>query len=245
MHPVGRVDGGLGPVSEGREAAVCFCVDRRGVWLTVGDGGSGVHVNGREVRRLAMLRAGDSVYVDGHELRLLGNPPASLPDGATHATGEGAPDPRIVLRALGGRHHGRCFTLDVPRLVGRAQAADIRIDDPAFAERHARIELVDGEVWLRDLGSEDGSVVNGERVRDALVRPGDQVVFDTGDRFVVEAPTRDVPRLAPPAGGVDGADHVQARTRSGGSSAWRLPLVLLAALLIAALLSLLLLYGAG
>ena len=246
MHHVGRVDGGLGLVAEAGDSIVCFCVDRRGVWLTVGDGRDGVHVNGREVRRLAMLRAGDSVYVDGRELRLVGESAPAVPAGAADAAGGGAPDPRIVLRGLGGRHHGRSFTLDVPRLVGRAPAADIRIDDPAFAERHARIELAGGQVWLRDLGSEEGSVVNGESVRDVVLHPGDQVVFDANYRFVVEAPTREVPGMPLPLGGFDDEAAFDGEPGpSGKRSPWRLPLVLLAALLIAGLLSLLLLYGAG
>ena len=246
MHHVGHVDGGLGVVAEGADPVVCFCVDRRGVWLTVGDGRDGVHVNGREVRRLAMLRVGDSVYVDGHELRLVGLRAPASPGRAADAGTPGAPDPRIVLRGLGGRHHGRSFTLDVPRLVGRASSADIHIDDPAFAERHARIELVDGQVWLRDLGSEEGSVVNGDSVRDALLQPGDQVVFDANYRFVVEAPMREVPKLPLPMGDFDEAGALaEVRAAAGSRSPWRLPLVLLAALLIAGLLSLLLLYGAG
>src|SRR5690625_4473147 len=82
MHHLGWTDGRLGMIPEGTGAMVCFRVDRRGVWLTVGEGVAGVHVNGREVRRLAMLRVGDSVYVDGHELTLVGSPPAATPQAA-------------------------------------------------------------------------------------------------------------------------------------------------------------------
>src|SRR5690606_20589692 len=38
MHHVGPAGGGLGVVEEGPGALACFCVDRRGVWLTVGSG---------------------------------------------------------------------------------------------------------------------------------------------------------------------------------------------------------------
>src|SRR3546814_371936 len=41
-----------------------------------------------------------------------------------------------------------------------------------------------------DLGSAEGTLANGEPMRDALLRPGDQVVFDAHHRFVVEAPMR-------------------------------------------------------
>ncbi|MEN1942409.1 FHA domain-containing protein [Luteimonas sp. MJ293] len=244
MHHLGRVGAGLGPVPEGDEAIVCLCVDRRGVWLTVGNGRRGVHVNGREISRLAMLRVGDSVFVDGHEVRLVGaHPPESPPRDGPPARG-GSPDPRMVLRGLGGRHHGRSFTLDVPRLVGRVPGADIQIDDPVFAERHARLEIVEGQVWLRDLGTEEGSLVNGESVHDAVLQPGDQVVFDNQYRFVVEAPRRDAPQ-EPLLMGEAFESEAPHSGNDRQPSLWRLPLVLLAALLIAGLLALLLLYGAG
>ena len=74
------------------------------------------------------------------------------------------------------------------RRFGPTVEADIRIDDPTFADRHARLDLVGDRIILRDLGSAEGTLVNGEPMRDALLRPGDQVVFDAHHRFVVEAP---------------------------------------------------------
>lgn len=238
VHGVGRVgdSGLLGPVRE--SALVNFCVDRRGVWLTVPEGNRGVHVNGRPVLRMAMLRIGDSVFVDGSGLRVVASQPPRQPEaGFGDSTGEPG-DVRIVLRGVGGHYHGRSFTLERPRLVGRAAEADIRIDEAAFAERHARLEMLRGEVVLRDLGSADGTEVNGEAVRDAVLQPGDQLVFDAHHRFVLEAPSivpAQARNEAPPA-------PEPARTRSG---AMRLPWLLVAAVLLAGLLALLLLFGAG
>lgn len=245
VHGVGRVDGSgeLGPLDEG--AAVRICVDRGGVWLKVSDGVEGVHVNGRQVRRMAMLRVGDAIYVDGHEMRLVAArapevPAADLRD----AAGDEEGDPRVVLRGVGGRYHGRSFTLECPRLVGSSSDADIRIDEPAFADRHARVEMLGTRVLLRDLGSAEGSVVNGEPVRDALMGPGDQVVFDAHHRFVVEAPAR-----APASrdGGSDMAEDIVARAGEARQpdSLRRWPWLLLAALVLATLLAALLLFGAG
>jgi len=243
VHGIGRAsDGALAPCVDDGDAAVRFCVDRRGVWLTVGEGVQGVHVNGRRVRRMAMLRTGDAIFVDGQELRLVSSAP---PEPAPPDTGQwdDVPDPRVVLRGVGGRYHGRSFTLDRPRLVGRVADADIRIDEPGFADRHARLERVGDRVRLTDLGSADGSVVNGEPMRDGVLQAGDQLVFDAHHRFVVEAPARSMRR------GDDG-DALDARpliedgpqTRPGRS---RLPWLLLAALLLAGLLAALLLFGAA
>src|SRR3546814_249109 len=140
---------------------------------------------------MAMLRVGDAVYVDGVEMRVIGSTAPELPGAALHEpTSNGTGDPRVVLRGVGGQYHGRSFTLEQPRLVGRSSDADIRIDDPSFADRHARLDLLGDDIILRDLGSAEGTLVNGEPMRDALLRPGDQVVFDAHHRFVVEAPMR-------------------------------------------------------
>lgn len=252
VHAVGLngPDGTIGVVDGSDSALVKFCVDRRGVWMTVGETAQSVHVNGRPVRRMAMLRRGDSVYVDGFEMLLAsGKPAAAIPsrfDNSSEATLDlnqadlHDADPRVVLRGVGGQYHGRSFTLERPRLVGCCAESDVRIDDAAFAERHARIELHGESVVLRDLGSDSGSVVNGERVRDAMLNAGDQVVFNGQHRFVIEAPARVATR--------EESAHLHSVPVDDPpitSTARRLPWLLLAALLIAAALSGLLLFGAS
>ena len=206
-------------------------IDRRGRWLLVDDRVAGVHVNGRPVRRCAMLRPGDSVHIDGHAILLAGSAEPAPPAGASapvRASGE----VRLVLRAVGGRHHGRGFTLGRGSLVGSDADADIALDPP-LAARHARIAVESGRVVLRGLAGAT-STVNGEAVRDAELRPGDQVLFGSGDRFVLEAPSA-APVLPEPA------EPPVAIALSRGQRARRLPWLLLAALLIAAALSALLL----
>lgn len=240
VHGVGRPHDGAGLAPVESSPLVNFCVDRRGVWLTVPEGTRGVHVNGRPVLRMAMLRVGDSVFVDGSGIRVVASCPPTQPAGGFgDSTGESG-DVRIVLRGVGGRYHGRCLTLERPRLVGRAPEADIRIDEPAFAERHARLELLRGDVVLRDLGSADGSLVNGEPVRDAVLQPGDQVVFDAHHRFVLEAPVGIVDRVAR-----DDGDPAGEAVPGRGRSVMHLPWLVLAAAVLAGLLALLLLFGTG
>ena len=62
LHAIGRApEGGLRRVEgAGGDARVWIRVDRCGTWLAVVDGVRGVHVNGRPVRRCALLRAGGS-----------------------------------------------------------------------------------------------------------------------------------------------------------------------------------------
>ena len=245
VHAIGRngeAPRAIGRVADAEDAHVLFSVDRRGVWLSIDEQTRGVHVNGRPVRRMAMLRIGDSVYVDGVEIMLVTNQPVpSIPPALADAPGATVTDPRVVLRGVGGRYHGRSFTLGQPRLVGRGSDADVRIDDPAFAERHARLDLQGDAILLRDLGSAEGTVVNGVIVRDAILKPGDQVMFDANHRFVIEAPARTLSGAPDPVGEMD--DPSEQPAAAAGSSARRLPWLLLAALLIAGALSALLLFG--
>lgn len=222
---------------------VRICVDRRGLWLQVPTGMRGVHVNGRPVQRMALLRAGDTIYVDGVELLVqashLPPEPASEPMPA-------APDPRIILRGVGGKYHGRSIPLLRPVLVGRAREAAIRVDDPVFAERHAHLEVQGDRVLLRDLGSADGSLVNGVATREALLVAGDQLVFDPQHRFVVEVPWT---RADAPLGETErepiGPAEAEAPPLRRAGTVRRWPWLLLAALLLAAALSALLLFGSG
>lgn len=169
-----------------------FLQDRRGLWLRVPPDAPGVHLNARPVRRLAQLRPGDLVCLDKLRLvvraddepaidrRIPGGPPAPMNEAQRVSAA------RVVLRGLSGQHFGRTYTLTEPRLLGRAGSADIRLDDAAVAERHAMVELHNDRVVLRALGN-DGSLLNGVPVRDAVLSPGDQLAIDQ-HRFVLEAP---------------------------------------------------------
>lgn len=245
VHGIGRVGDTVGVVDEVDAPVVRFCVDRRGVWLSVAEGARGVHVNGRPVQRLAMLRVGDAIYVDGVEMVLTSERGvAPVPDALRNVPAEPQGDTRVVLRGVGGQYHGRSFTLEHPRLIGRSGDADIRIDDPAFAERHARIELLGTQIVLRDLGSVDGSLVNGETVRDALLLPGDQIVFDAHHRFVIETPAVNLTaheQSSPAPASVKASANQD--EGAGKRSGWPLPWLLFAALILAAALSALLLFG--
>ncbi len=64
-----------------------------------------------------------------------------------------------------------------PLLVGRAVACDLPLNDPTVSRQHAELLLVDGQAFIRDLHSTNGTFVNGERVREALAPPGARVAF--------------------------------------------------------------------
>jgi len=172
---------------------VSLVSDRRGIWLRVPAGTPGVHLNARPVKRAALLHVGDQVCLEKVQI-VLGENNAGLidrkiPAVAPASLGEAqrVSASRVVIRALSGALYGRSFTLTEPKVVGRAPDCDIRIDDPALAERQAQFELHTDKVVLRAMGDSEFTTVNGVPVRDAVLSPGDQIVID-GHRFLLEAP---------------------------------------------------------
>lgn len=61
-------------------------------------------------------------------------------------------------------------------VVGRGSGADLPLDDEFASDRHARFDVRDGKLFVEDLGSTNGTFVNGERItgRTAVVA-GDTV----------------------------------------------------------------------
>jgi len=62
-------------------------------------------------------------------------------------------------------------------LVGRGEACDVVIDDPSASRIHCRLLAGDGKVFLSDAGSRWGTFVNGKRVAECELRPGDEITI--------------------------------------------------------------------
>ena len=72
-------------------------------------------------------------------------------------------------------------------LIGRSRDCDVMLDDPNISRRHAELRRENGQWVVADLASTNGVKVNGRRVQEAPLSPGDEITLGLEKlRFEVE-----------------------------------------------------------
>src|SRR5580693_2353253 len=66
-----------------------------------------------------------------------------------------------------------------PLVIGRLPECAVVLGDTNISRRHAQVAMDDGAVVVSDLGSTNGTFVNGRRITRATVRPGDEITVGT------------------------------------------------------------------
>src|SRR5262245_57404609 len=85
---------------------------------------------------------------------------------------------QVELKVLEGRQQGKTIPLNVRQfLIGREQDCHLRPNSDLVSRHHCVFTVDDFSVRLRDLGSTNGTFVNGERIQgQVMLKPGDHVV---------------------------------------------------------------------
>lgn len=94
---------------------------------------------------------------------------------------QAGPQPTVEgpqLRGLTGPWAGKVFPINDLVTVGRVAGVTLQLDDDSVSRQHAELEPTEEGVILRDLGSANGTAVNGQPVtEEVLLTPGDSVQF--------------------------------------------------------------------
>ena len=73
---------------------------------------------------------------------------------------------------------GRSHDITTPRVVlGRSRDCDVRISDLNVSRRHAELRQEGTTYWIVDLGSMNGTLLNGRRVERERLRDGDRITL--------------------------------------------------------------------
>ena len=172
-----------------------------GVNLQVPAGAPPVMVNDKPVREMIALRPGDTIAIGPVIARVA--PPDPVRPASSGSTGSFDPDadsgatrmrmavPKFILRGVSGPVFGKMFPIAGPTVIGRAPEVGIPVTVDEISRRHVELKPVQDGLSVEDLGSANGTYVNGQRVQKGFMKPGDELRLDAV-RFMLVAPGQEV-----------------------------------------------------
>ncbi len=121
-------------------------------------------------------------------IRVLFRPDAEVPKGefclrADFSDSNGFVSTGAFLEFISGYDRGRLFLVRDKNLLGRSEQAHLSIGDPKVTQRHALLEKEEGAFFLEDLGSRNGTFVNGVKIERTELKNGDELRL--GDTLLV------------------------------------------------------------
>ncbi|MEW5851183.1 MAG: FHA domain-containing protein [Myxococcota bacterium] len=86
-----------------------------------------------------------------------------------------------ALRFISGKYQGGEFPLfaDKEMVIGRSSDLDMVLVEDMVSRKHAKITTTGGALYIQDLGSTNGTFVNGEKIKKQRLKEGDRVLIGT------------------------------------------------------------------
>ena len=98
-----------------------------------------------------------------------------------------------IITVLDGPDIGLEFTMNTPRIVIGRRGADLNLNDRLISRRHVALEAAGGRFLLKDLGSTNGTFLNGSPVSMEFLKHGDEIqVGSTLMRFRIKSMDSDI-----------------------------------------------------
>lgn len=141
-----------------------------------------VKVNATDVTGACALKEDDEITIGGIELIVIDPKRESkivLPEAANATQLRAVVSSGWALKANHTALANRVFPLKDGTVIGRANECDISLTASHLSRRHAQLQIVDGALFVKDLGSANGTFLNGKQVIEARVKRGDELRFDS------------------------------------------------------------------
>ncbi|HYI02010.1 FHA domain-containing protein [Hyalangium sp.] len=86
-----------------------------------------------------------------------------------------------ALKFISGKYQGGEFPLKADKqiVIGRSSELDMVLVEDMVSRKHAKIMISSGNITIEDLGSTNGTFVNGEKVKQARLKEGDRILIGT------------------------------------------------------------------
>jgi pSer/pThr/pTyr-binding forkhead associated (FHA) protein len=120
---------------------------------------------------------------------------------------------QYAMRFISGKYQGGEFPLtpNSEIIVGRSSDLDMVLVEDMVSRRHAKITVGPDQVTIQDLGSTNGTFVNGERIKRASLAEGDRVLVGTS---IIKLVAAEVSNTAVPQPGNKKLQEVAAHRRT-------------------------------
>src|SRR5690606_10410546 len=140
-----------------------------------------VKLNNEFVTSLCTLKPEDIITIGSVELQVIDpkREPRSVVEESNNSTQlRPAKTTGWALKANHTALANRVFPLSESNVIGRSSDCDISLSAAHLSRRHAQLQVLDGLLFVKDLGSANGTFLNGKQVMEARVKRGDELRFD-------------------------------------------------------------------
>ncbi|MCW8194076.1 FHA domain-containing protein [Proteobacteria bacterium 005FR1] len=158
----------------------------------VNTSGKTVLVNGQSVTEQQLLKVGDQLQIGETALEVIDPKQQS----AKAPSAAAAENTGWALKANHTALANRIFHIKSETVIGRSNDCDITLAAAHLSRRHVKLFVEDGLLYARDLGSANGTYLNGEKITEARVRRGDELRFDTLSFGVIGPASEDLDKTS-------------------------------------------------
>lgn len=155
--------------------------------------GRGVLVNDKPVETSATLSINDVLQFGQVQLEVIDPKQEQSSPSRRSAISENS---GWALKANHMALANRVFPINAETVIGRSKECDITLGAAHLSRRHAKLAVENGQLYARDLGSANGTFLNGERINEARVRRGDELRFDTLSFGVIGPSSEDLDKTS-------------------------------------------------
>ncbi len=159
-------------------------------------------LNGRQIGGITPIKDGDLLVFGRVGCSIVGGARKPAPAAPVTPSAKAvAPDddgrtrvraalPRFMLRGVSGTTFGKTFAVTDNAVIGRQPDCDIAVPAEEISRQHARLKVTTEGIYVEDMGSANGTFINGKRVQAGLLKPGEELRLDTV-RFLLVTPGMD------------------------------------------------------